>query len=180
MVAKKNQSLKPTGVNKGIKEGIDPKEFQGRVICKKCGKDIEFTLGSELFLRCPRCKGKIERDIKSEGKEAEKIIKFDLFRRSKKYLLQISFVLTSIAIAYNITGFFCGLFEPPLWWLALMSLPLVAVSYVCAAVARKKSAAKRYRIWAWVAVGLIGFAIAAIVVTVIPDINEKLMELYRS
>jgi len=174
----KQKSSTPSGVNKGIQQGMQPEDFRGRVICKKCGKDIEFTLESELFQKCPRCKNKVERCLDAEGQEAKKIIKFDLLRRSKKYLLHIAIFIVSLAIAYNITGFFAGLFAENLWWLGLLSLPLVAVSYIFARVGMKKSAAKRYKVLGWIAVGLNLVALALIVVTAVPYINERLMALY--
>jgi len=180
MAKKSVQPTKPTGVNKGIKEGIDPEEFQGRVICKKCGKDIEFTLGSELFLKCPRCKNKVERDLKTEQKEAKKIIKYDILRRSKKYILHFGFLLTIGAIAYNLVGFLTEWFSSGYWWLGLMSLPFVVLSSICTFITRKKSASKLYKMFAWVVWGLNLAALALIIVTSIPQLNEMLMEAYRN
>jgi len=180
MTAKKEQTgaIKPTGVNRAVKEGMDTDQFQGRVICKKCGKDIEFTKGSELFLKCPRCKNKIERDLATEDKEVKKVIKYDILRRSKKYLLQIGFVITCGAIAYNIVGFFSEWFTSGYWWLALLSLPFVALSFACTRITRLKSASKRHRVFAWLALGLNVLALAIIAVTAVPEINTKLSELY--
>jgi len=181
MTAKKQSTgaIKPTGINKGIKEGIDAEKFQGRVICKKCGKDIEFIMGSDLFVRCPRCKNKVERDLATENKEAKKIIKYDILRRSKKYLLQIGFVLTCIALAWNIAGFFSEWFASGYWWLALMSIPLVLLSLATTRVTRMKSASKKYRFFAWLALGLNIFALAVIAVTAIPYLNELLSAEYE-
>jgi len=171
-------TIKPTGVNEAIKDGLDPNQFQGRVICKKCGKDIEFTKGSELFLRCPRCHAKVERDLKEENQEVQKVIKYDLLRRSKRYLLQIGFVLTCIAIAYCAVGFFSEWFTSRDWWLALLALPFVAISFAFTRITRLKSATKRYRVFAWLALILNVIALAFIVVTAVPDINNRLHELY--
>ena len=179
MSAKKESSNKPTGVNKGIQEGIDPSEFQSRVICKKCGKDIEFTMGSTLHLKCPRCGSKIERDLARENKEAEKIVKYDIMRRAKKYSLQFGFVLTCIAIAYNIVGFFTEWFKSGYWWLGFMSIPLVLLSFAFTRITRLKSASKKYRFFAWLALILNVVAVLVIIVTSVPYINEKLVELYE-
>jgi len=175
----KKESDKPTGVNKGIKEGMDPSEFQGRVICKKCGKDIEYTMGSTLHLKCPRCQAKIERDLKSENKEVDQIIKYDIIRRAKKYSLQFGFVLTCIAIAYNIVGFFTEWFSSGYWWLGLMSIPLVLLSFAFTRTTRLKSSSKKYRFFAWLALILNVVAVLLIVITSVPYINEKLVELYE-
>jgi uncharacterized C2H2 Zn-finger protein len=178
-MAKKDKTT-PTGVNQGLKQGLTPDDFKSRVICKKCGKDIEFTLGSELFVRCPRCNAKIERDLATENKEAKKIIKFDIFRRSKRYHLHIGFIFTLIALAYNTVGFFAGLFAGDMWWLALVSLPLVLLSYALVRVTRYKSASRKYRFFAWLALILNTVALAAVVITAVPYINEKLMDLYNN
>jgi len=182
MTAKKQTvgAVKATGVNKGIKHGVEAEQFEGRVICKKCGKDIEFTLGSELFLKCPRCRNKVERDLKSENKESKKIIKFDLLRRSKKYLLHFGVLLTALALTYNIFGFFSSLFANHGWWLALVSLPLVALSVACTRITRLKSASKKYRFFAWLAIGLNLAALAVICITALPELNARLLTLYAS
>jgi len=181
MSAKKQPTNKPTGVNKGIKEGIDPSEFKGRVICKKCGKDIEFTKGSTLHLKCPRCQSKVERDLKAENKEAEKIIKYDILRRAKKYSLQFGFVLTCIAIAYNIVGYLTEWFGmgPTHWWLGLMSIPIVLLSFAFTRITRLKSASKKYRFFAWLALILNIVAVLVIVITSVPYLSEKLTEAYE-
>ena len=180
-MAKKNTTdKKPTGVNKGIKEGIDPEKFKGRVICKKCGKDIEFTLESELFRKCPRCGARVERDIEAETAEAKKIIKYDIMKRAKKFTLHFGIFLTAVALAWNITGFFTGLFAGNFWWLAMLSLPLIALSYALTRVTRLKSASKRYKFFAWLALVLNLIALAAVVVTAVPVINEKLIEWYNN
>jgi len=149
------------------KSDLTPEDFKGRVICKKCGKDIDFTLGSELFQKCPRCNGKIDRDIVAEDKQAKKIIKFDILRRAKKYTLEFGVFFALAAIAWNIIGFYGEWFEDGKWWLALLSLPFIAISYICTRITRLKSASKRYRILAWAALILICIALALSIATTV-------------
>jgi len=170
MVASKPK--KPTEVAEDPKEVTDVQE---RVICEKCGKDIEITEGASPQ-KCPRCESTIECGGARPNKLIERIIKYDLLRRSKKYVVHFAVVLVGLAIAFNITGFFTGLFSNGFWWLALLSLPLVAVSYVFARVAMKKAVARRYKVLAWIVVGLNAFALACVVVTSVPYINELLMD----
>lgn len=177
-ISKEEARIKASGVNKAMQEGVAPSEFTSRVICKKCGKDIEFTLGSELFLKCPRCQNRVERNLADENKGAKKIIKYDILRRSKKYLLQFGFVLTLLVLAYNTVGFFCGLFDDGKWWLALLSLPFVAIAYVFVRITYKKSASKKYRVFSFITFGLVALTAAVVVVTAVPLFSEKLMGLY--
>ena len=182
MAAKsKVMNKKATGVNKGLKEGMQPEQFEGRVICKKCGKDIEFTLQSELFQKCPRCGKVVERQAKDETKRAGRIIKWDILRRSKRAMLRIGAFLSVVAITYNLTGFFTGLFNKPLgngtfWWLALLSLPLVVLAYFCMRTTYVKSASKKYKFFAWLSFSLVIIALALIVITAVPDFNKWAME----
>jgi hypothetical protein len=176
-MAKKNSktaAAKPTGINQGIQEGMSPEQFQGRVICKKCGKDIEFTLGSQLFQRCPRCNIRVERDIASEEKQARKIVKWDILRRSKKTMLTLGFILTLGAIAYNVIGHFTDIFDDGHWWFALFSLPAVVCGYLCINITRFRSASKLYKFYAWLAVGLCVLALLIIIATAVPAISVYL------
>ena len=179
MVAKKKivGKTNPTGVNKGIEKGVATSQFEGRVICKKCGKDIEFTLGTELHRKCPRCGAVVERNIKHEEHQAGKIIKWDILRRSKKTWLLFGLFLAGVAVAYNIAGFFTCLFADGRWWLALMSIPFIVGAYFCIRVTRKKSASGKYKFFAWTAGGVLILAAALVVVTAIPELSEKVKDL---
>jgi len=173
----KTKSTKTTGINKAI-ENANADKFQSRVICKKCGKDIEFTKGVELHLDCPRCKTKLERDLGKEAKHAKKIINYAWFMKNKKYFLYVSFGLAIAAIIYNVALFFTQVFANDLWWLALMSIPLVIFSVVFTSFPRLKSTRIKHRIFAWATLVLNVIAIAAIVTTSIPELNDRLLDWY--
>jgi phage FluMu protein Com len=155
---------KPKGVNEGLKKGMDKKEFQDRVLCKTCGKDIEFTKGMNLFLKCPRCKKPLERSLKQEVKQSNQIIYYDFIRKNRRYFVFVGIALALIAIAYNIVGYLCCLFDNDMWWLALMSLPLVAISCLLTFYTRFKNTTHKYAIMSWVLLGLnIGATVLIIV-----------------
>ena len=110
--------------------------------------------------------------------EVQKVIKYDLLRVSKKYLLYIGFALTGLAITYCIVGFFSEWFTSRFWWLALLAIPFVVLSFLCIRITKLKSASKRYQVFAWLALSVNIVAIAIITVTAIPEINSKFHELY--
>ena len=167
----KKPSTKKTGVNKGIEKGVSTEQFKDLVICKKCGKEVEFTLGSTLFLKCPRCNARVERDIKREEKQAKKIIKWDILRRSKKAQLAFGFFLTVLAAGYNILGFFLGWFEPN-WWMGLFSIPFIIIAYFCIRGTKTQSASKKYKFYAWLAGWVVLAAIIVVVATTVPAIAD--------
>ena len=152
-------------------------KVQGRVICPKCGKDIEYTKAVELFQNCPRCGAPLGRDMNKETAEVKKVIKYDFIRRTKKYFLPLGLFITALCVAYNIVGFFTQLFVRH-WWLALITLPFVSVSILITNYSRLASTSKKWRIIAWLVVMLNVAAIALIIVTCIPDVNAKLGHLY--
>lgn len=169
------ESTKKTGVNKGIEKGVSTQQFKDMVICKKCGKEVEFTLGSQLFLKCPRCNARIERDLKKEEKKAKKIIKWDILRRSKKAQLSFGFTLTILALVYNTIGFFAGMFDE-MWWLGLFSVPFVILSYFLMKGTRKGSASVKYRFYAWLALIINLCVLLVIIATSVPLIADELHE----
>lgn len=171
MSAKKTKPPKKTGVNKGIEKGVDPEKFYEKVICKKCGKEIEILLEGKYFQKCPRCEARVERNLKQEGKQAKRIIVLDILRRSKRAQLHLGFFLTLVSLAFSITGFFTGIFLPR-WWLALVTLPLVVLGYFCMLGTRQKSASKKYKFYAWLALIINFVAFGLIVITAVPLFNE--------
>ena len=171
---------KKTGVNKGIEKGVSTEQFKDEVVCKKCGKEVQFTLGSQLFLKCPRCNARVERDIKREEKQAKKIIKWDILRRSKKAQLSFGFMLTILAIGYNVLGFFLGWFGDAWvtngWWFGLLSIPFVIISYFCIKGTKKGSASAKYRFYARLALIVNFIALLIIVATCVPFVSDKVHE----
>lgn len=160
-------------------ENVSPDDIKGRIICKKCGKDIEYTKGVELFKNCPRCHAPLERNLEKENKDVKKVINYDLTKRLKKYLLFPALFLAGLALAYSIVGFFTELFANHGWWLAFVSLPLIIVSMLLTKFPRLKTTSKKYKVFSWIAFVLNIIAFAAFIVTVIPDVNAKLLEWYR-
>jgi len=174
-----NAKQKPTGINEGIKKGISVDEFAGRVICKKCGKDVEFKKTVKLHMDCPRCKTPLERNINQEYKQSKKIITYDFFRRNRKNFLYLSLFLTAIAITFNVVGFFTQLFYNYGWWWALVTIPLVITSISLTHFPRLKSESKKHRILTWLLCVLFVVAISAIVITAVPYLSERLVDIYR-
>jgi hypothetical protein len=152
-----------TGVNKGIAQGMDKEQFEGKVICKKCGKDIEYTLGSTLFLRCPRCNKRLERCLKDEDKKAKKLISLDIMSRSKRMWLAIGLALVLIGAGFNILNFFMALIPD---WYGLLALVLIIPGAFFIMVTRWKSASKRYKFYAWLAGWIVLAAIAVTLVSI--------------
>jgi DNA-directed RNA polymerase subunit RPC12/RpoP len=171
------KALKKTGVNKGIEQGMSPEDFSDMVVCKKCGKDVEFTLGSKLFMKCPRCGARIERNLKKEEQQAKGIIKDDIKRRNKHAWLSVGFFLTIVSIAYSIAGFFTNLFLNGDWYLALFALPLIVISYFCMRRTRDHSASRLFRFYARLALIVNFVALALIIVTAWPWLTDKVMDL---
>jgi len=155
---------KKTGVNKGIEQGMSPEQFESRVICKKCGKDIEFTLGSKLFLKCPRCNARVERCLKDENKKAKRIISLDILSRSKRLCLVIGLALVILGAGFNIFNFFYPVIPANLWGLGFLTLILIFPGAFFITVTRYKSASKKYRFYAWLSGWIV---LAAVVVTLI-------------
>ena len=162
-----------------IKNDEQKQELKSRVICKNCGKDVEFTKTSQLHRTCPRCKAPLDRDIAKEQKQVKGIINFDFLRKAKRYFLFFAFALSCIAIGYNCILFFTQVFSDKGWWIALMSIPLVVLSIIFSSSIRLKSTSKKMRVFSWLVLILNIVAIAAIVVTSVPQINDKLTELYK-
>ncbi|MDR0462306.1 MAG: hypothetical protein LBG88_03170 [Christensenellaceae bacterium] len=166
-----------------IKHDDVPEAIKGRIICKQCGKDFEYTKSVELHQQCPRCNAPLGRNLKDENKDVKRtqrrIIVYDFFRRYKKYFLFVAVFMTIGAIAWNVLGFFLQLFSQHGWWIALLSLPFVALSSVLSSTLSLKSTSKKIRIYSWLAIILNAIAIATIVVTCVPQLNEKLLEAYK-
>ena len=173
---------KKTGVNKGIEKGVNEQQFQDKVICKKCGKEVDFTLGSTLFLKCPRCDARVERDLKKEEKKANKIIKWDILWRSKKAQLSFGFTLTLLAAGYNILGFFLGWFQDTWvnngWWFGLFSAPFIIISYFCIKGTKTGSASLKYRFYARLALIVNFAALLVIIATTVPFLSDKISEFF--
>jgi len=161
---KKAQKPPPkTGVNKGIEKGVAEQQFQDKVICKKCGKELEFTLGSQLFIRCPRCNKRTERNLKTENKKANRIITLDILSRSKRLFLAVGLFLVVIGGGFNVLNFFFG-WVPE--WYGLLTLPLIFIGAFCIMITRWKSASKRYKFYAWLAGWIVLAAIAVTLLSV--------------
>jgi hypothetical protein len=163
---KKKPPPKKTGVNKGIEKGVSEEKFDSRVICKKCGKEIDFTLGSKLFLKCPRCNTRVERCIDNENKKAKKIISLDILSRSKRLYLAIGLVLVILGGGFNVLNFFFGWIPE---WYGLLTLPLIFIGAFFIMITRWKSASKKYKFYAWLA-GWIVLAAIAVTLLSIPYI----------
>ena len=172
----KEKAPKKTGINKGIEKGVSEEQFKDRVICKKCGKEIDFTLGSKLFLKCPRCAARVERNLKDEEKKAKKVIKWDILRRSKKAQLSFGFTVMLLAVGYNILGFFQGWFDPN-WFFGLFSLPFIVLSYFCIRGTKTGSASLKYRFYARLALIVNFVALLIIIATCAPFLSDKINEL---
>jgi len=172
-MAKKDKAPKKTGVNKGIEKGVEKEQFKDEVVCKKCGKEIEFTLGSKLFVKCPRCNARVERDLKAENKKANKIIKWDILRRSKKAQLSVGFFLTLLGLALNVAAYAANLWTP-YWWIRFATVPFVVLGYFCIRGTKKNSASAKYKFYAWLALWVNLAALLLIVVLTVPFLYEYL------
>jgi len=160
-MATNKKAPKKTGVNKGIQKGVNEEQFEDRVICKKCGKAVDFTLGSKLFVKCPRCNARVERDLKAENRKANKIIKWDILRRSKKAQLIFGLFLVILGAGFNVINFFITRIPD---WYGLLALILIFPGAYFIMITRKKSASKKYKFYAWLAGWLV---LAAIAVTLL-------------
>jgi len=180
MEKKKINSAKKGG-SVPVRSDAEKQALKDRVICKKCGKDVEYTKAVEMHQNCPRCKAPLGRDLKEENKQAKRIINYDLLMRLKKYFLFFAFVLTTIAIAFNSILFFTQVFANRGWWIALMSLPLVGLSFLfmLSGALKLKSKSKKLRFFSWLVIILNIVAISAIVITAVPQLNDKLLEWYK-
>ena len=168
-MSKKDKAPKKTGVNKGIEKGVAEEKFDSRVICKKCGKEIDFTLGSKLFIKCPRCNARVERCLKAENKQAKKIISLDILSRSKRLYLALGLVLVILGGGFNVLNFFFGWIPQ---WYGLLTLPLIFIGAFFIMITRWKSASKKYKFYAWLA-GWIVLAAILVTLTSIPYIANE-------
>jgi len=168
---------KKTGVNKGIEKGVAEEKFEDRVICKKCGKAVDFTIGSKLFIKCPRCNTRVERCLKAENKKANRIIKIDVLLRSKKTQLIFGLALVILGAGFNVLNFFFEWIPANLWALGFLTLPFIFLGAYSIMYTRKNSASKKYKFYAWLSGWL---ALAAIVVTLIsiPAVADWVRELF--
>jgi DNA-directed RNA polymerase subunit RPC12/RpoP len=164
---------KKTGVNQGIEKGVSEEKFNSKVICKKCGKEIEFTLGSQLFVKCPRCNARVERDLKAENKQAKKIIKWDVLLRSKKTQLSIGFFLTILALVLNMVAYLAEWFTP-YWWIRFATIPFVILGYFCIRGTKKNSASGKYKFYAWLALWVNLAVLLAIIILTVPFLYQFL------
>lgn len=162
---------KKTGVNKGIQKGVTEAQFNDKVICKKCGKEIEFTLGSQLFVKCPRCNKRMERNLKEENRRANRIIKWDILRRSKKAQLIFGLFWVIAGAGFNILNFFFAWIPANLWGLGFLTLPLIMLGAYFIMITRKTSASKKYKFYAWLA-GWIVLAALAVTLISIPAVAD--------
>ncbi|MCL2228591.1 MAG: hypothetical protein FWC00_02045 [Firmicutes bacterium] len=165
--------------NKGrsvpIKNEAMKQELKSRVICKTCGKDIEFTKTVKMHSDCPRCNTPLDRDFKAEQKSARHIINYDFLKTLRRYYVFIALVLVSVAIAFNVSLFFSLVIQVEGWWIALCSLPLVAISvWLSCKSIRFKSKTKMLRICSWCVFVLNIVAIILIIITSIPQVNYAL------
>ena len=165
-----------TGVNKGIQKGVREEKFDDKVICKKCGKEITFTLGSKLFIKCPRCAGRVERCLKEENKRANKIIKWDILRRSKKAQLIIGLFFVILGTGFNALNFFVQFWTGNLQYIGFATLPLILFGGFCIMWTRKTSASKKYKFYAWLAGWIVLAAIVVVVATSVPYLAENVRD----
>jgi DNA-directed RNA polymerase subunit RPC12/RpoP len=178
-MAKKSNADKGLEIKKDeVKDAI-----KARIVCKNCGKDFEYTKSVELHQQCPRCNAPLGRDLNKEEKDvkrtARRVIVYDFLRRNKKYLLFVGVLMTVAAITWNILGFFLQLFSQHGWWISLMSLPFIIISFICSSTISLRSTSTKIRVFSWLAVILNIIAIAAVIVTAIPQLNENLLTAYR-
>jgi uncharacterized C2H2 Zn-finger protein len=174
MSTKKQKAPAKTGINKGIEKGVDEKEFASKVFCKKCDKEIEFTLGSKLFVKCPRCNARLERDLKDENKKANRIIKWDVLRRSKKAQLITGLVFVILGAGFNILNFFVDFMPSKLWALGLLTLIPVLLGGLLIANTKNTSASKKYKFYAWLAGWVVLAAVAVVIITTVPAIAGEI------
>jgi len=176
-MSKKDKAPKKTGVNKGIEKGVSEEKFDGRVICKKCGKEIDFTLGSKLFLKCPRCNVRVERCIDDENKKANKIIKMDVLLRSKRTHLIAGLVFVILGAGFVVLNFCLAVFGGTaiipnnLWGLGFLALPFILFGAFLIGITRRKSASKKYRFFAILS-GILVIIALAITTICIPDVAD--------
>jgi len=168
---------KKTGVNAGIEQGMPEQMFERKIKCHSCNKEVEYTLGSKLFTKCPRCGKKMERCVGAEKKEARRLIKWDILRRSKRTVLSFGFFLTLMALTFNIVGLFVNLFSDGRWWLALCSLPLIILSYFCMRITKTQSASKKYKFYARLALIVNFVALGVMLITAIPPVTDWVNDL---
>jgi len=168
-MANNKKAPKKTGVNKGIEQGVSEEKFDSKVICKKCDKAIEFTLGSKLFVKCPRCNARVERDLKKENKQANKIIGLDILARSKRLWLIVGLICVILGAGFNVFNFFYPVIPTNLWGLGFLTLVLIIPGAFFIMVTRYKSASKMYKFYAWLA-GWIVLAAIAVTLLSIPYI----------
>ena len=157
-------SSKPSQVNKGIKKGVETELFKEIVICNRCDKEVEFTLESELFRKCPRCGKKLDRNIKKETKEGKKVIKEDIKRRGKGKILAFANFIAFVGFVYLIVALATNLIASS-WWYALIPQPLFIVSLISTFITKQSVSMKvRFysRILFIVSIVLIVIAVAAI------------------
>ena len=169
---KKNKNSIP------IRNDKEKEAIKGRVICKKCGKDVEFTKTSELHQLCPRCKTPLDRNLAKEGKELKRIIYYGFFRRYKKFFLFVAVVMTAAALAFNIIGFLTQWFSSREWWMSMLSIPFVLLSSLMSCTGSFRSTSKKFRVFSWIAVSLNIIAAIAIVITSVPQLNDMLYKAY--
>jgi len=175
MAVKKDKAPKKTGVNKGIQKGVTEEQFNDKVICKKCGKEIEFTLTSQLFVKCPRCNKRMERNLKEEHRRANKIIKWDILRRSKKAQLIFGLFWVILGAGFCVLNFFFDWIPANLWGLGFLALlPIILGAYFIM-ITRKQSASKKYKFYAWLA-GWIVLAAIAVTLISIPAVADYVRE----
>jgi len=174
-MSKTEKGPEKTGVNKGIEQGMSKEQFEGRVICKKCGKDIEYTLGSKLFLKCPRCGKRVERCLKDEEKKAKKIIKLDILLRSKRTHLIAGLIFVILGAGFTVLNFCLAVFAGTpiipnnLWGLGFLTLPFILFGAFLIGITRRKSASKKYKFFAILS-GLLVLIAIAITTICIPDV----------
>lgn len=163
---------KKSQVNRGIKKGVDTELFKDHVICTKCGKDVEFTLESQLFVNCPRCGKKLERNLKKETAEGKQVIREDIKRRGKGAILSFASFLTFVGLIYLGVALFTGLIADN-WLFAMIPLPLFIISLITT-IMLKKSVSLKVRLGCKIMFIINIVLIAAAVAVIFDPIREFL------
>ena len=102
----------------------------------------------------------------------KRVIRFDFFLQHKKYFLYVAFALTVGALTWTVLGFLGHLFSGGRWWLALLALPLVIVSFLFTNFPRLASRSKRHRILQWFVLIANIIATLLIITVSVPQVND--------
>jgi len=161
---------KVTQVNKGIKKDVATELFKEIVVCNKCDKEVEFTLESQLFLNCPRCGKKLQRNLKKEVKEGKQIIKEDIKRRGKGEILAFTTFLTVVGLTYLIVALFTGLIAKT-WLFSLIPLPLFFIALI-SNIVTSKSISVKIRFFSKIMLIVNAVMIAVAILAIFPEVRD--------